>query len=229
MLVAFSLGLLGSLGHCVGMCSAIVVLVNRQDSIKNSRLAWAAVHGGRLMTYAVFGLIAGLFGFAVGQAVPAFQQLQGTLSILTASIAIYLGLAILGLVPSPERAFTGLTQRWSALMRRVSGERSGGLFSALGLGLVWGMLPCGLVITALFTSAVSASPLEGTARMLVFGAGTIPALLGVRWVASRSISLPWPRYAAALLMVIFGLQLALRGAAHWGLINHFMVQGLMLW
>ena len=111
-------------------------------------------------------------------------------------------------------------------MRRTTGESYLGVFAA---GLVWGLLPCGLVLTALLTATVAASPADGALRMFAFGLGTLPTLLGISWLAARPIVRHWPRYVAAVLMVGFGLQFALRGMAVWGWIDHQMVGGVMLW
>jgi sulfite exporter TauE/SafE len=47
------------------------------------------------------------------------------------------------------------------------------------LGLSWGFIPCGLVYTVLMTAASTANPVSGAATMLAFGAGTLPAMLGL--------------------------------------------------
>ena len=48
---------------------------------------------------------------------------------------------------------------------------------ALGLGLLWGWLPCGLVYGILLTAVLAGDPLNGAAIMLAFGLGTLPNLL----------------------------------------------------
>lgn len=251
MIAALILGLMGSLGHCVGMCSAVIVMLNRGESFRGSRLTWILAHGGRITTYALLGMLAGALGGAVIpgtmssgtsdhsahvnplQGIP-LGLIQGTVALLAGALALYFALALVGWAPSPEIYLTALTRRWGSAMKRVSG-RKGSTLGAFGTGMIWGLLPCGLVLTALLTAAVSPSPIEGALRMVVFGLGTVPALLGVRWVTGRPISpaLPfgraWPRYVAALFMVGFGLQFALRGLAAWGWIEHQMVGGVMLW
>jgi len=56
-------------------------------------------------------------------------------------------------------------------------------------GLFWGWLPCGLVYSALLAAVVAGSAMQGAAVMLAFGAGTVPAMLGVGLLGSR---LPQP-------------------------------------
>jgi hypothetical protein len=99
------------------------------------------------------------------------------------------------------------------------------------LGMLWGLLPCGLVLTALLAAAVAGSPGQGALTMLAFGLGTWPALLGMGWVAQHGLprAIPWPRQAAALIVLLFGTQMLLRGLATWGWVNHLRVGGVMLW
>ena len=48
---------------------------------------------------------------------------------------------------------------------------------ALLLGFLWGLLPCGLIYSALALAVVSGNPLQAALVMLAFGAGTLPAML----------------------------------------------------
>ena len=48
---------------------------------------------------------------------------------------------------------------------------------ALLLGFLWGLLPCGLIYSALALAVVSGNPLQAGLAMLAFGAGTLPAML----------------------------------------------------
>ena len=96
MIASLLLGLLGSLGHCVGMCSAVVILLNRQPVFQN-KLAWPIAHAGRITTYAALGLLFGSFG----QTLWAFDKLQAGLSILFAILAFYMASAFIGLTSLP--------------------------------------------------------------------------------------------------------------------------------
>jgi hypothetical protein len=46
-------------------------------------------------------------------------------------------------------------------------------------GLFLGLLPCGLLYSALIAAAARGGPTEGAAALALFGLGTAPALLGV--------------------------------------------------
>jgi hypothetical protein len=221
MITSFLLGLLGSLGHCVGMCSAIIILFDRQPIFQN-RSAWLSVHAGRITTYSILGLMFGL----LGQTLFSFGNLQSVLSILFAVVAFYMASAFIGLTPSPEILFAGWIQGWGKLIR---GFRSTSFLSSYLLGLLWGLLPCGLILTALITAAASRSASLGAMTMLVFGIATIPSLYAVKWLAGKSLSRLWSRGLASLAMMLFGFQFAMRGFASLGIVDHFMLGSFMFW
>ncbi len=237
MLLAFLLGLTGSLGHCVGMCGGVALLVSRRGVASGWRLLLA--HLGRITTYGLLGLTAGALGDTVRVALPGLHQLQGVLALGVAGTAVYLALALLGRVPSPEILLAGLTRRWGRTFQHLTaattadGARPTTVAPVFAIGLLWGFLPCGLVLTALLTAGVAGSPWHGTLTMLAFGLGTWPALLGVGWlmpVWGRWATRPaWPRQAAAMVVLLFGTQMALRGVATWGWVGHLRLGGVMLW
>ena len=221
MLASVLLGLLGSLGHCVGMCSAVVILLDRQPSFQN-KSAWILAHAGRVTTYALLGLLFGAFG----QTLWSYEKLQATLSIITAIIAFYMASAFIGLTPSPELLFSEFAGHWGKAIRAY---KSASLWTSYLLGLVWGLLPCGLVLTALVTAMTSASTIQGALNMLIFGFATIPSLFAVKWLATKSLSRVWSRGLASLVMMFFGFQFAMRGFASLGIVDHFMLGSIMFW
>lgn len=221
MLASLLLGLLGSLGHCVGMCSAVVILFDRQPAFKN-KSAWFLAHAGRVSTYALLGALFGVFG----QTLWSFDKLQAALSILFAILAFYMASAFIGLTPSPELIFSSLTQRWG---RAIRAFKSASFFSPYLLGLLWGLLPCGLVLTALLTALTSTSAMQGAFNMLVFGIATVPSLFAVKWLSEKSNSRTWSRGLASLVMMFFGFQFAMRGFASLGIVDHFMLGDVMFW
>jgi hypothetical protein len=221
MLSSLLLGLLGSLGHCVGMCSAIVILFDRQPVFQN-KLAWVLAHAGRLTSYSVLGFIFGAFG----QMLWALDRLQAAISILFGIIAFYMAAAFIGLTPSPEILFSGWIQPWG---RAIRAFKTASLPTSYLLGLLWGLLPCGLVLTALVTAMASANILLGALAMLIFGLATIPSLLAVKWLSQKAASRLWSRGLASLVMMFFGFQFAMRGFASLGLVDHFMLGSFMFW
>jgi len=226
MVAVALLGILGSMGHCVGMCSAILVLYNRTETFQRSPWAWPLAHLGRIITYALLGLIAGAMGQILWTSTLKLPSIQGGLSLALAILAFYLALSLTALVPSIEHSLAALTRRWGQTMRRIT---SSAQVSPLLAGLVWGLLPCGLVLTALLTAMTAPSAMHGSIWMAVFGLSTLPSLLVVRWVVDRIPSRTWMRGLASMVMALFGVQLALRGFSSFGWVNHLMLGKLMLW
>jgi hypothetical protein len=223
MLAAFLLGLLGSLGHCVGMCSGVVVLLDRHPSFQRSQLSWVLAHLGRITTYALLGLIFGSFGESLWSLSANLPRIQGVLSILFAAIAAYMALAFIGLTISPELLLSGFISRWGQAMR---GLNSPAPFVA---GLLWGLLPCGLVIAALIPAITAANAVQAGLNMIAFGIATVPSLLSVRWLFQRTAARKWTRSLASIVMMLFAFQFAMRGFVSLGLVDHFMIESMMFW
>lgn len=221
MLASFLLGLLGSLGHCVGMCSAVIILFDRQPIFQN-KFAWILAHAGRISTYSLLGLIFGAFG----QTLFELDKLQAALSILFGIIAFYFASAFIGLTPSLELLFSGLAQRWG---RAIRGFKPASLPTSYLLGLLWGLLPCGLILTALVAAMASGNALQGALNMFIFGIATVPSLFAVKWLAARSTSRIFSRGLASLVMMFFGFQFAMRGFASLGWVEHFTLGSFMFW
>lgn len=129
--------------------------------------------------------------------------------------ALLIALAIKGFIQHKRKSqASNFLFRWvSATMGRFfASPHPSNLFT---IGLLNGMLPCGLVYIGLFQAALATSPWEGMAVMAVFGLGTWPMMLGV------SLSGPWlrrnlmgrVRSVLPALMLVTGLMLSLRGMA----------------
>lgn len=220
MLTSFLLGLLGSLGHCVGMCSAVIILLDRRPTFQGNNNSWLLAHAGRVFTYALLGLTFGLLGETLSLFLP---RLQGWLSLFFAVLAFYLAFAFIGVAKSPELLFSTLASKWGQTMRKLQS------LNPFAAGMVWGLLPCGLVLTALVPAIASASAIQGALNMIAFGVATVPSLFAVKWLAQKTVSRGWSRSLASLLMMVFGFQFAMRGFASMGMVGHFMLGPLMLW
>jgi len=255
MLSAFLLGLFGSVGHCTGMCSGVALLLGRTTGARGWRVV--LLHLGRVTTYSAMGLAAGALGYAlagmcggqVGATPTGFMIIQGGLAFLAAAAAIYMAVAFMGRAPSPELLLSRVTGWWGRTMRRITASRpappssnQGGnsfiaglrsLVSTYALGLLWGMLPCGLVLMALLLAAVSGSAQRGALTMALFGLGTWPLVLGVTLAPRTQLlqrkAAPWVRPATAAIIMLFGVQMALRGLAAWGIVEHTHLGKVMLW
>jgi sulfite exporter TauE/SafE len=85
---------------------------------------------------------------------------------------------------------------------------------ALLLGVVWGWLPCGLVYAAAVYSVSAGGGLQGALIMLMFGIGTLPAMVTVGMLSNRMIrlaQLPRVRRGAGLVIILLALLTLLFG------------------
>ena len=57
--------------------------------------------------------------------------------------------------------------------------------SALGVGMLWGFLPCGLIYSSLAWAATANSAPKAAVLMFAFGLGTLPAMLATSLGATR--------------------------------------------
>jgi sulfite exporter TauE/SafE len=169
-----ALGLASSI-HCVGMCGGISVLFGYSPGCGDAKAAsraQALLHGGRIISYASLGALAGGIGStALGGLDPGTSHL---LLRWAAALSLgWIGLAMAGLIPSPAfLAHAGLPRPAMRLILRlpVAARRLVG-------GLAWGLLPCGMVYGALLFAAFAGTALSGALVMLGFGLGTLPALI----------------------------------------------------
>lgn len=166
------LGLMGSF-HCVGMCGPIALSLPLGGNNILQKISGAILYNiGRTITYGIMGAIFGLIG--KGFQLAGFQK---WVSIVMGSFMI---LAILA--PSLFRKInTGEGIPFAKSVRKgiqkMFTKRSfGGLFI---IGLLNGLLPCGLVYLAIAGAIGTGDLYLSIAFMVLFGLGTLPLLLVV--------------------------------------------------
>ena len=200
---AFMLGLVGSL-HCVGMCGAIALALPHPGrgwtSFITGRLAYNL---GRIVTYTLIGAIFGLLGRSL-----ALAGVQRWLSI-GAGVAILLGLIVSTRYTTPPvvRAVGWLKGKLGRLLQQRS------LSSLLLLGMLNGLLPCGLVYAAAAASLATGHWTHGMEYMAAFGLGTVPLMFGVS-LSGRTFLAPFRLHLQKLIpasLTVVALLLILRG------------------
>lgn len=208
LLAAISIGLLGS-AHCAGMCGPILITVNQgRTKVLNEVLH----HSGRLLTYALFGAVAGALGntFSIMGWQQSFSIAIGILMVLSVLI-IPLSKrfkAIEGTLSRVPIKFTG----W--IHRAGFGKNQLRFLTGVGNGL----LPCGLVYLAVAGAANTFTPWDGALFMFAFGAGTLPTLFLVTAFGSKlSLSLrnklrkliPITVFVMGCLLIVRGMNLGI--------------------
>ena len=148
--------------------AAIVTWPQGAKQPKTKQLANLA--GAGAMQGAFWGMLFGLIGQSL-----VLAGVQRWLSILL-GVALLVGLAtsrkLAVWLPVP-RLVEFLKQRMGALLRQPT------VASLLVLGLLNGLLPCGLVYVACAGAAATGSALAGAQYMAVFGLGTVPLMLAI--------------------------------------------------
>lgn len=208
---AFLAGLFGS-AHCLGMCGAVVVLLEG----RGGRGQWprrVLYHAGRLGFYGLLGAAAGAGGALLTQA----AGLEAGLTALRCSAALLVVALGLGLLTG-RRTLGFLEQAGAALWRRLAPMTRYVLPAttperAVAAGFLWGALPCGLVYGATAIAATAGTPVGGALVMAAFWAGTAPALLVAGTSAARLRRVRGNpllrRLAGAVLVAVGGISLAL--------------------
>lgn len=205
--LVFAAVLMGFFGspHCLGMCGGLVSafgLSMQGVSPAKRRALVATYHFGRLLSYASLGLIAGLVGTTVLAPLIADNNLP---RILLGLVLVFVGLVMLGapFLTKLERLGMKFWQLLAPIRQRVFPLNT--YPRALGAGLLWGFLPCGLVYGALLIAVVGHSPLTGAALMFAFGLGTVPMLVAthetVGWLRGHIGRLRLRQMNGAIMML----------------------------
>jgi sulfite exporter TauE/SafE len=161
MFLGFITGILGSF-HCAGMCGAIAL------SIPQKNLGSILLYNfGRIITYTFLGIFFGWIG--KGISITFFQQY----------LSIAMGITIIILVVFRNQVEKLVAKNsWIANLKSYFSKYLGkkDSFSRLMIGVLNGLLPCGLVYVALAGATAMADAFSGAMYMALFGVGTSPIM-----------------------------------------------------
>ena len=205
---ALVLGLIGSF-HCVGMCGPIAVALPINNQSWFSRISGTFLYNiGRAITYGVMGAVFGVLGEGI--------QLGG----LQKWVSIIMGIIMILSVVFPflfrntrllDQYIYGYVDKLKAYLGPLFKNSS--LVSLFFIGILNGLLPCGLVYVALAGAIATGGVLSGSLYMFIFGLGTLP-MLAVVTLAGNVIS---GRFKSAVnklipyIIVLIGALFILRG------------------
>lgn len=207
LLAAISLGFLGSF-HCIGMCGpiALTIPVKRSSSMS---VFWGSLvyNSGRIITYSAMGLLFGLLG--QGFVLAGWQNI----------LSVTLGITILLLLFAPKLSILNFNKGFifrylenlKSQIRKLFGIHT--MRSLLFIGILNGLLPCGLVYLGIAGSIATGNVLKGSLFMAAFGLGTFPAMMLITATRDR-ISIRFReriRKAVPVFVATMALLLILRG------------------
>ena len=207
---AVLMGLMGA-GHCATMCGPITLaLVTRKPERPRQPLA---SHVGRIGMYALLGAIIAAFS-AAATSFLRNEVLQTAWLLLPNLLLLFSALYLMGF----RQAYAPVENVGQRVWRRLDGARvwasaRGGAGGDLLRGALWGMLPCGMIYSALGLAVLAAHPLDGALVMAAFGASTLPVLLALGMLSKNAVKqLQTARTrrwlgGALLLLVVWNLYL----------------------
>ncbi len=212
LFTAFVIGALGSL-HCVGMCGPLAMSLPVVSESPAGRTFYTLLYNlGRVLSYAAIGAGLGLVGASF--AMVGFQQ----------GLSIMAGVIILLFLVWPRGKWAlnshKSVQRFFEVLRKQLGELffKKNLRSVFFIGVLNGLLPCGLVYIAVAGAVSTASVLKSSLFMAMFGLGTLPVMwsvaffgsfAGIRTRTNIKKAYPYFMFLMACLLIVRGLGLGI--------------------
>ena len=208
---AFLLGIIANL-HCVGMCGPIALALPLNRSSKVEIIVGILQYNfGRILTYSILGYIVGFIGLGI--------HLIGILQW----VSITAGIGII-VYAWRKHLFQGILfqhLRFNFIQKFTSKKmghilRNNHPLKLFLFGMLNGLLPCGMVYTALLISIVTGNPIYSSFSLFFFGLGTLPGMLLISFFAQKITTrfrgkinkmLPFFVTIIGLLIVLRGLNL----------------------
>jgi uncharacterized protein len=184
---ALLMGLAGG-PHCVAMCGAACAGIGRTQTDKSTRALWV-FQLGRLVGYSAIGALAALSIQGLGWLSVHAAALRPVWSLFHVAAGL-LGLMLLYQARQPVWLEDSARKVWSGA-RKLTGAAnaksgsSAALASTGLLGVLWALLPCGLLYSALLVAALSGSAAEGAGVMALFALGSGVSLMAGPWLWLR--------------------------------------------
>lgn len=210
-LIGLTIGFLGSL-HCVGMCGAFATSCSQR---KNQLLSY---HMGKLLSYSLLGLLAGLMGSSLNFIVdnPYYKAIP---AIGLGIFFIYAGLkSYFGGTVFKIKLPTALENVVQKGLGKAYRREQGGIRAFL-IGSFSALLPCGLLYSTLLAFTALQSPLLGMVGMSSFALGTVPALTLAPTVINRifkPFKQSWPKVTSLSLVSLGILTITYRMVLSYG-------------
>lgn len=210
---SFIIGLIASVSSCLAIVGGLVLSLSAtvsQDKISDVK-PMVLFHGGRLVSFAVFGGVLGLVGSAIGVSF-TFSAILG---IIASLVMVMLGLNLIGIF---EKNNIALPSGIFNFFRKVEHQT----FAPLLIGVGTFFLPCGFTQSMQVAALSSGSFVSGLLIMLSFALGTLPMLALLSFgSASFAQSKHAPLFfkSAGIIVLGLGVFALLAGLAGLGIIE----------
>ncbi len=199
--------------HCALMCGGIAALMEKPSthplSFTNPSKIFQQqliMHLGRITSYAILGGIAAFIGIQLWQ--QEIVAIQRPLFLITSLLLIYMGIELLRKKSNSNHFLNSIFGKklghlWSNYLGKL-GSSPKRWFS----GMLWGLVPCGLIYSVLPLAFLSGNVLTGFLIMFTFGLGTLPNLLMISKISGFIAQVgryPWVKYIAATIFISSGV------------------------
>jgi uncharacterized protein len=216
---ALLMGLAGG-PHCMAMCGAACSGIT-QSKEKKARSMWI-FQAGRLAGYSAMGGMVAMSMQSLGWLTVHAAAFRPLWSLVHVAAAL-LGLMLLWRARQPVWLENAARTVWSH-MRSASGKIQ--ISAPLVLGMMWSLLPCGLLYSALLVAALTGSLVDGAAVMALFALGSGVSLMSGPWLwlrLRRQGSGQWAIRIAGLVLFatsVWGLWMSLvHNTAPWCIVT----------
>lgn len=178
--------LLGSV-HCAAMCGAFSCFY-AGAAVPGARMgrSHALYHAGRLLAYVGLGATAGFIGGSV-TGLGAIAGVAHAATIGAGLLMIGWGVTTLASIAGWRGARASAPAGWSRMLAKTLGyvRDQPPATRAFVTGLTTSLMPCGWLYVFVAAAGGAGSVRDGALLMMVFWAGTVPALLAVALGAQR--------------------------------------------
>lgn len=205
--------------HCIAMCGGLCAVLCQ----KQTQHQVFITNLGRITTYTLLGaLFAGLIQSASLRLDLAtwgyfLRLLMGVMLVLTGFILIFKEHARWLVIQKPLPFWSKV----AAHLKKI--QQANSTMAVYYKGMLWGMIPCGLLYGMLIIAATTADVIRGASFMLFFGIGTLLPLMLSQTVIRKMLvtgSNLWLRRVSGFLIILLGTWIVVGPwLAHWLLID----------
>lgn len=204
-ITALVMGLAGG-PHCIAMCGAACAGLGQAAGERRTQALWS-FQLGRLLGYSALGGLAAATVQGLGWLTTQSAALRPVWTMLHVA-AFLLGVLLLVQARQPVWLDTAASRLWAKV--RAFNQRWGMAAPAL-VGVLWALMPCGLLYSALMVAALSNDVWSGAAVMALFALGSSVSLWAGPWLLLKLGNLGDGRWGMRLA------GLALAGLSAWAL------------
>lgn len=178
-LTALFMGLAGG-PHCIAMCGAACAGIGQAAGPRKTS-AMLIFQLGRVLGYAGIGALAAASIQGLGWLTVQSAALRPVWTLFHVATLV-LGLLLVWQARQPVWLEAAGRKIWLGARTLAQGRGRG---APLVIGVVWALLPCGLLYSALLVASLSGSAVNGALVMALFALGTSVSLMAAPWLWLR--------------------------------------------